>query len=219
VSALTKTVFFLFVVIVVNLPCSAWAADDVSNVTHTPTPEVYTEDRISLQLVSGAIFSPTIFASRTPVMDYAQTNLRLGWMINGPGRVGFLPRGNLEAILELTNSIIYKGPGNYMGGLTALIRYNIVPKDSRFVPYVQVGAGVVYTDAYKDRTQNAIGNSVEFTPQGSIGCHYMINKNWSISAEVIFHHISNAGVDHRNRGINAFGGFLGLTYYFDWLWI
>lgn len=217
-SALTKTASFLLVVIAVNLPCSAWASD-ASNVTHSPTMEVYTEDRISLQLVSGAIFSPTIFASRTPVMSYAQTNLRLGWMINSPGRMGFLPRGNLEAILELTNSIIYKGPGNYMGGLTALIRYNIVPKDSRFVPYVQVGVGVVYTDAYKDRSQNAIGNSVEFTPQASFGCHYMINRNWSISAELIFHHISNAGLDHRNRGINAFGGFLGLTYYFDWLWI
>ena len=217
-SALRKIVLFLFVVIAVNLPYSLWA-DDVSNVTQSSTPEIYVQDRISIQLVSGAIFSPTIFASRTPVMNYAQTNLRLGWMVNGPGRVGFLPRGNLEAILELTNSIIYKGPGNYMGGLTALIRYNIVPKGSRFVPYIQVGAGVVYTDAYKDRTQNAIGNSVEFTPQGSVGCHYMINKNWSISAEAIFHHISNAGVDHRNRGINAFGVFLGLTYYFDWLWI
>ena len=217
-SVLTKIFSFLFVVIAANLPCSAWA-DDVSNVTHSPSQEVYTEDRMSLQLVSGAIFSPTIFASRTPVMNYAQTNLRLGWMINGPGRVGFLPRGNFEAILEMSNSIIYKGPGNYMGGLTALIRYNIVPKGSRFVPYIQIGGGVVYTDAYKDRTQNAIGNSVEFTPQGSIGCHYMINENWSICFETIFHHISNAGVDHRNRGINAFGAFLGLTYYFDWLWI
>jgi hypothetical protein len=216
-SALAKTFSFLFVVIAVNLPCSAWA-DDASNATHNPTPEVYTKDRISIQLVSGAIFSPTLFAPRTKVMDYAQTNLRLGWMINSPGRVGFLPRGNLEAILELTNSIIYKGPGNYMGGLTALIRYNIVPKDSRFVPYIQMGGGAVYTDVYKDRTQNGIGNSVEFTPQGSIGCHYMINNNWSITGETIFHHMSNAGLDHRNRGSNAYGGFIGGTYYFDWLW-
>ncbi len=217
-SAFSKTVSFLFVVIAVNLPCSAWA-NDTSNPEQNPALEIYVQDRISLQLASGAIFSPTIFASRTPVMSYAQTNLRMGWMINGPDRLGFLPRGNLEAILELTNSIIYKGPGDYMGGLTALIRYNFVSKDSRFVPYAQIGAGIVYTDAYKDRTQNAIGNSVEFTPQGGLGCHYIINKNWSISAEVIFHHISNAGVANRNRGINAFGGFLGLTYYFDWLWI
>ena len=217
-SVLTKTFTFLFVVIAVNLPCSA-RADDVSDVTQDPSSVIYTRDRMSLQLVSGAIFSPTIFATRTMVMDYAQTNLRLGWMINGPGRVGFLPRGNFEAILEMTNSIIYKGPGNYMGGLTALIRYNFVPKDSRFVPYFQIGGGIIYTDAYKDRTQEAIGNSVEFTPQGSIGCHYVINKNWSICVETIFHHISNAGVDKRNKGINAYGGFIGLTYYFDWLWI
>ena len=217
-SAFAKTVSFLFVVLAFHLPCSLWG-EEVSDFTPGSIQHIYTKDRLSLQVVSGAIFSPTILATRTPVMDYAQTNLRLGWMINEPGQVGFMLRGNFEAILEMTNSIIYKGPGNYMGGFTALIRYNIVSKNSRFVPYVQIGAGIVYTDAYKERTQKAIGNSVEFTPQGGIGCHYLINKNWSVSAELIFHHISNAGLDKRNRGINAFGGFLGLTYYFDWLWI
>jgi len=193
-------------------------AADASKFTQSPTSEIYVQGRISLQLVSGAIFSPTVFATRTPVMDYAQTNLRLGWMINDPGRMGFLPRGNFEAILEMTNSTIYKGAGNYMGGLTALIRYNFVPKGSRLVPYFQIGGGVVYTDAYKDRTQNAIGNPVEFTPQGSIGCHYVIDKNWSVCFETIFHHVSNAGLDKRNTGINAYGCFIGVTYYFDRTW-
>ena len=67
-SVLTKTVSFLFVVIAISLPCSAWA-DDVSNVTKSPTTEIYVQDRISLQLVSGAIFSPTIIGARTLVMD------------------------------------------------------------------------------------------------------------------------------------------------------
>jgi len=67
-------------------------------------------------------------------------------------------------------------------------------------------------------SQNAIGHSIEFTPQARLGLHYLINKKWSIDAETMFHHISNAGLDERNRGINAFGGFIGLTYFFDRLW-
>jgi hypothetical protein len=215
---LAKILTIILTSAVICLPYKMWAYAS-SSVSPASFSGVYVKDRLSMQLVSGAVFSPTIIASRTPVMDYAQTNLRLGWMLYSPSRQGFLPRGNLEAIMEVTNSIVYKGPGNYIGGVTAMIRYNIVPKGSRFVPYVQIGVGVVYTDAYKDETQNAIGNSIEFTPQAGVGCQYLINKKWSISAELIFHHISNAGLDHRNRGINAVGGFIGVTYYFDWLWL
>ena len=211
-----STIILVFAFISLPYKMRAFASSSVSPASFSG---VYVKDRLSMQLVSGAIFSPTMIASRTPVMDYAQTNLRLGWMIYSASRQGFLPRGNLEAIMEFTNSVIYKGPGHYMGGITAMIRYNIVPKGSRFVPYVQIGVGIVYTDAYRDGTQNAIGNQIEFTPQASVGCQYLINRKWSISAELIFHHISNAGIDHRNRGINAVGGFIGFTYYFDWLWL
>jgi len=76
----------------------------------------------------------------------------------------------------------------------------------------------VYTDAYKDYSQNAIGQAIEFTPQASLGLHYLIDKKWSIDTEAMFHHISNAGLSERNRGINSFGGFIGLTYFFDRLW-
>jgi lipid A 3-O-deacylase len=179
---------------------------------------IYTEDRISFQIVSGVLFSPFALASRTPVLDYAQTNLRIGWMLNNPKQSESILRGNVEAIVELSNSIIYKGFGNYMVGVTGLIRYNFVQPDSQLIPYIQGGVGVVYTDAYKDYSQNAIGQAIEFTPQVSLGLHYLIDKKWSIDTEAMFHHISNAGQDERNRGINAFGGFIGLTYFFDRLW-
>ncbi len=61
-------------------------------------------------------------------------------------------------------------------------------------------------------------NAIEFTPQASLGLHYLFDKKWSIDTEAMFHHISNAGQSERNRGINAFGGFIGLTYFFDRFW-
>jgi outer membrane protein W len=99
-------------------------------------------------------------------------------------------------------------------GLTALIRYNFVQPSAKLFPYAQGGVGIVYTDAYKDLSQDAIGQSIEFTPQGSVGIRYLIHPNWSVDAEAMYHHISNANLAGRNDGINAFGGFIGLTYYF-----
>lgn len=216
---LIKTLSLLCTVVVVSLPCCA-EADDVSNSKREAIAqsEIYTEDRISFQIVSGLLFSPFALASRTPVLDYAQTNLRIGWILNSPKQSESILRGNVEAIVGLSNSIIYKGFGNYIVGITGLIRYNFVQPHSQLIPYLQGGVGVVYTDAYKDYTQNAIGQSIEFTPQASLGLHYLIDKKWSIDAETMFHHISNAGLSERNRGINSFGGFIGLTYFFDRLW-
>ncbi|MDY7035347.1 MAG: acyloxyacyl hydrolase, partial [Thermodesulfobacteriota bacterium] len=177
--------------------------------------ETFTKDRKYLQVISGSLFSPFALAARTDVMNYAQTNVRLGWMLNSPPPSKSFLRGNVEAIFELSNSIIYKGSGNYIGGFSTLFRYNFIQPDGKLIPYIQAGAGVVYTDAYKDRSQTAIGQAIEFTPQASLGLHYLIRTNWSIEAEAMFHHISNADLDERNHGINAFGGFMGLTYYFD----
>jgi lipid A 3-O-deacylase len=176
--------------------------------------DLYTEGRLSLQLVSGALFSLRGLPEDSPVFNYAQTNLRLGWMLGTPGPQKDPLRGNWEGLVEISNSIIFKGFGNYIGGITALLRYNFVQPDWKVIPYIQGGAGIVYNDAYKDETQQAIGQAIEFTPQFSLGFHYLITRKWALDGEGMFHHISNAGMSKRNRSINALGGFLGVTYFF-----
>lgn len=170
---------------------------------------------ISLQVVAGALFSPFCLTSSHPVFDYVQTNLRIGRRLNCPTVPGSALRGHFEGILELSNSVIYKGPGDYIGGFTALIRYNWLPPDAKLVPYIQTGAGIVYADAYKDHSQRVIGQAIEFSLQAGLGLHYLVHKDWSIDTEATFQHISNAGLSDRNHGLNAVGGFVGLTYFFD----
>jgi hypothetical protein len=179
--------------------------------------ERYVEDRITVQAVSGALFSPIGVGPDTPTFNYSQTNLRLGWMLNSPGEDHPL-RGNFEAIVELSVSGIFNGFGNIIIGPSALIRYNFVQPDWKVVPYIQGGAGIVYTDAYEDRSQDAIGQAIEFTPQASVGAKILVARDWSVDVEGIFHHISNASIASRNDGTNALGGFVGASYYFDRLW-
>lgn len=207
----------------------AWSDASAPSLTaqaplRTPAPEPtagsverFTEDRISLQLVSGALFSPVGIGPDAETFNYAQTNLRLGWMLNSPGADHPL-RGNFEALLELSASGIFEGAGSVIIGPSALVRYNFVQPGWKVVPYVQAGIGVVYTDAYEDKTQDEIGQALEFTPQASIGAKILIDPNWSVDVEGMFHHISNASIADRNDGVNALGGFIGCTYSFDKLW-
>jgi lipid A 3-O-deacylase len=177
--------------------------------------EIFSKGAVDLQLVSGGIFSSHIFGQDTPVTNVWQTDLRLGMILNDPILDGSFLRGNFEAVLALSYASIYKGPGSYYGGLTALLRYNFVQPGSNWAPYFQVGAGIVHNDAYKDHSQDTIGQSIEFTPQASLGLRYLWKENWSIDVEGIFFHISNAGLSERNTGLNSFGGFVGVTYFFD----
>ncbi len=183
------------------------------------TDPLYRRGRISLQLTAGALFAHRFLVqTQRQEIEYVQTNLRFGCMLNTPSERESILRGNFEALFEATYSKILDGFGNYLYGCTALVRYNFVRSDAQFVPYFQVGAGVVYTDTYKDVTQKLIGQSIEFTPQGSVGLRCLLARNWSFDAEVMFHHISNAGLDERNIGVNSFGGFVGFTHFFDKPW-
>ena len=206
----------LFVSFAIFFCCFSFArADETSAIDSEPTSDIYNEGRISLQLVSGALFSIRGFPVDSPDINYAQTNVRVGWMLATPGTGRSVLRGNWEGLVELSNSIIFKGPGNYIGGVTGLLRYNFVQPDWVLIPYIQGGVGIVYNDVYEDDTQQAIGQAIEFTPQCSIGVHYLIDRHWAVGAEGMFHHISNARMSERNNSLNSWGGFIGVTYFFD----
>jgi hypothetical protein len=178
----------------------------------------YQRDRVSFQVLLGALSALSPESDVYDDFEYAQMNVRLGWILDEPGPHWFLPNGNLEALFELSNSLIYDGYGSYIGGVTVLLRYNFLEKYATCTPYAQAGAGVVYTDAYQEKDQIAIGQAIEFTPQASFGFRYHIRERWTMDFEFMVHHISNANLAERNRGINAIGGFLGLTYFSNWTW-
>jgi lipid A 3-O-deacylase len=177
---------------------------------------LYSDGRLSVQALAGPFFSPFLVQTDEVNVNYIQTDLRLGWMLNSPSSEDSLFRGNFEAIAQIGNSIIAKGPGHYIGGVAGLLRYNFVQPRTKVVPYVQIGAGVVYADIYKNDTGHTLtGQALNFTPQGGLGVRYMAGKNWSVDLEAIFHHISNAGLNKDNLGINSGGVLLGFTYFLD----
>jgi hypothetical protein len=187
------------------LSCEVVGADD----------ETFTRNRLSLQVLGGAYFSPAGIGPRVqPRFNFAAIDVRLGWMLYCPCPDHCILRGNVEALLELAVDPVFFGFGSIVTGPSVLLRYNFVQPDCKLIPYVQGGVGIVYNDAWRDHTQRAVGQQWEFYLQAMAGIHCMLHPKWSLDLEGGLLHISDANQSDRNGGVNALGGSLGLTYYF-----
>ncbi len=203
-----------------NLVCPQLARGDNSYTSGYKIKTVglndFSRGETSIQVMAGTYTAPvlTLIFPKTPDLDYDQLDVRFGWMLTDPKDQPSIFRGNYEALLELTNSAIQKGPGSFISGSNLLLRYNFVQPGTRLVPYVQGSAGLVYNDVYKDKRQEAIGEAIEFMLGLDVGSHVFITRHWCIDVEGDYQHISNAGLASRNYGNNAFGLLAGITYFF-----
>jgi opacity protein-like surface antigen len=165
------------------------------------------------QNVTGAFFFFTATQNRRPSIDFAVDSLRLGIMLNDPWRAGPLS-GNFELLGEVFAAGIFEGPGDVMAGATLVMRYNFVQPRARLVPYLQMGAGGVYTNIGEEESRGLISLPVEFNLQGIGGTRIMLNDRWSLVIEAGYRHISNAEIKKPNFGIDSIGGNLGFGFFF-----
>ena len=174
--------------------------------------ETYAAGNWELQFLAGTYFRSSL-GPAAPDFDYLPFSLRLGRMWTSPCWERTWVKGNFETLVELTVAPITSGPGNIVIGPSLIARHNILwCPEQRCVPYLQAGAGVIYTDAGNDHTQGAVGQEVEFLLQAQLGLRTRLNQNWTFDVEAGFHHISNAGIATHNGGVNNFGASIGFTY-------
>ena len=166
----------------------------------------------TFQITGGEYFSP-VLGGTSPSFNFAPTSIRFGRVYNFPRFHGIFS-GCFEPLIEFSGAPITRGFGTYLVSATAMMRYNFTVPNSRVVPYAQVGLGILYTDAYKDQSQFLIGQAVEFPLSAGVGFRYFIKPCVSVDIEANFMHISNAGMDDRNTGVNAIGVLLGVSYFF-----
>ena len=158
---------------------------------------------------SGAMFSPFATGLSRPTLDYTVTEVRLGYMLTNPSGSNYL-RGNFEVLGSLFGGAIFEGEGNYVSGMTCWMRYNFVPFESRFVPFVEGGLGLTQTDL--DRRIE--GQSFNFNLNLGVGVRCFVARNWSVNLDYRYQHISNAYLSHHNLGVNACGAVLSVSYFF-----
>jgi opacity protein-like surface antigen len=196
--------------LVAAAPAQAGREIAADHKTAASDPFPFAKGNHEFQLLAGPFFS----INHAPDFNYAIGTLRAGWMLSTPGGESIL-RGNTEFLVEAFGGGIFDGPGDALVGASLLLRYNFVGSDgASFVPYVQIGAGGVYSDAHEDRDQRLIGSEFSFNLQAGIGFHFFINERWALTLEGSYRHISNANTSDRNTGVDAIGGQIGVSYFY-----
>jgi opacity protein-like surface antigen len=85
-----------------------------------------------------------------------------------------------------------------------------VQENSRFIPYLQVGAGGTSVEVL----QRVEGENFNFNLDAGLGCRYFFTRSFSANAECRYQHISNADLSAHNIGINAVGPVVSISYFF-----
>jgi opacity protein-like surface antigen len=187
-----------------------FAGEDRISTSFQPSEFGYVKGTREIEVLGGAFTSVNYATRKRPQFDFALASVREGWMLNDTRSGIFF--GNEEFLIDAFTGPILKGPGSVMAGATLILRHNFVTRSGAFfVPYYQMGAGGLYSDAANaDRVQFGIGTTFEFNLQATLGARWRVNPSWSVNTEFGYRHISNGGLDSRNGGVDAVGGFIGL---------
>jgi hypothetical protein len=143
-----------------------------------------------------------------PTFDFTPITARVGWYLTDP-----MAPGAVSVLFDYSTDIVTNGFGHFVTGPAVAIRYERRP-DRVLVPYVHAGVGLAFNDAYRDQKQRAIGALTEFYDHAGAGVRYRFAPHWSLDAEVLLQHISNASTASRNLGVTNVGYLGGLTYTF-----
>lgn len=120
-------------------------------------------------------------------------------------------RGNVELLMEGAFIINFEPKSGFAGGATAMLRYNFLP-GGNFIPFIELGGGIVSLDF---DLQDEQSDGFNFTPQGGVGFHYFVSERTALTAQWRLHHISNAGIDEPNDGINSSLFLIGVSAFLD----
>ncbi len=100
----------------------------------------------------------------------------------------------LEADLGVATGTEFSGERLMASGNFLAVYEFRTPQRSQFVPYVEGGAGLIYTDFRREDQ----GSRVNFNPILGLGI-----RNRTTFLSLRLHHLSNGGLNDDNRGINS----------------
>ena len=78
--------------------------------------------RVSVQLFSGLLYSPVYERRARPTLNYSLSAVRIGYVFTETLYEDSPLCGNLEWLGEVVFSSVFKGAGDYMAGMSILLR-------------------------------------------------------------------------------------------------
>ncbi|MDB6121830.1 MAG: putative exported protein [Pedosphaera sp.] len=131
------------------------------------------------------------------------------WILSDVKGEGRWYRGNWEIRGEAFGGMEFRPRRAYVAGVAPILRYNFAT-GTRWMPFFDLGAGLSATDIGRPD----LSTTFEFNLQTGAGVHYFWRENSALTFQYRFFHLSNAGIERPNTGVNA-GLFLaGLSWFF-----
>jgi len=122
-------------------------------------------------------------------------------------KFGFNPSSLVEFQLEPQISYVASPASNVEIGSSFMLKLGFLPETSKFQPYIKGGLGLIYMT---QRTQEQ-STKFNFSETAGVGMHYYFKKDMSLVAEFRYRHVSNAGIDKPNNGINTYFVLTGVS--------
>lgn len=141
--------------------------------------------------------------------DLAWTSISYGRMVGKVQGMNHWYEGNWEVLGELFGGGQYSPSREWLVGLTPHLRYHIAT-GTRLVPFFDAGAGVTGTGIQLPD----LSTRFEFNTQAGGGLDWFLKDDVAITVQARFIHISNAGINQPNHGVNTVMGILGVTWFF-----
>ena len=135
---------------------------------------------------------------------------RVGVVVTPEVGSGFYA-GNLELLVEPLYAHYFKPFGATAAGGSVLFKYNFLGF-GRWMPFWDLGLGMLWTNLAPRIPEQS--TPFNFVMESGPGVQYFATERVALTLGVRFHHISNAGLGDRNRGLNSTLGYLGLSVFF-----
>ena len=139
----------------------------------------------------------------------ALASISYGYVLTSTLGEGHWYRGNLEFRGEFFGGAQFSPSDEWLVGLVPHLRY-LLATGSPWMPFLDVGAGVAATGIGAPD----LSGTFEFNLQAGVGTHYFLRNDLALTVEVRLFHLSCAGINQPNQGLNNVMGLVGLTKLF-----
>jgi lipid A 3-O-deacylase len=179
-----------------------------TNIWQNGTGDGFKPGTQSVSLDVGAGYGVKIFGSREN-HDLALTSLSYGYMLGSVKGEDHWYRGNWELRGELFSGAQFSPTEDWLVGLAPHLRYNFAI-GTRWIPYLDVGGGLSATSIGPPD----LSHYFEFNLQAASGIRWFIRDNLALNIEARYLHMSSAGINRPNLGLNNVNGMLGVSWFF-----
>ena len=120
-------------------------------------------------------------------------------------------QGALNWQLEAGFASILNKDGEYLLGVSPLLfQYQFLNSNRKWAPNILLGAGVASTN-WEEAAERELGGKFQFLLHAGAGLEYFLD-GWSYSINYRLFHISNAGTNSPNVGLNGHTFNLGIQF-------